>query len=302
MSKNTVLILGSAGMLGVEVLKQFASKPEISLHATYRKKRDLEKIKKIIGKKFSTIKWHKFEIIGKYEAKLIKILKKKDFIINCIGLIKPYINDKDYFSIQNAININSLFPYLLSKSCPKKSKIFQIATDCVYDGKQGNYSELDGHNAEDIYGKSKSLGEVESKNFYNIRCSIIGKEIKNHKSLIDWFLSNKKKSSINGFSNHLWNGVTTRYFAKILYTLVVSKLIIPNLIHIVPKNKVTKYELLKLLSKKYKRNDLIIFKARTKYRVDRSLSTIHKKYLLKLNKLMGYNDTPSVSEIIKNFL
>ena len=143
---------------------------------------------------------------------------------------------------------------------------------------------------------------MESKNFFNIRCSIIGKEIKNYKSLIDWFLSNKEKSSINGFSNHLWNGVTTRYFAKILYTLVVSKLIIPNLIHIVPKNKVTKYELLKLLSKKYKRNDLIIFKARTKYRVDRTLSTIHKKYLLKLNKLMGYNDTPSVSEIIKNFL
>lgn len=302
MSKNTVLILGSAGMLGIEVLKQFVSKPEISLHATYRKKKDLEKIKKIIGKKSSTIKWHKFEIIGKYEAKLIKILKKKDFIINCIGLIKPYINDRDYFSIQNAININSLFPHLLSKSCSKKSKIFQIATDCVYDGKQGNYSELETHNAEDIYGKSKSLGEVKSKNFYNIRCSIIGKEIKNYKSLIDWFLSNKKKSSINGFSNHLWNGVTTRYFANILYVLVVSKLIIPNLIHIVPKNKVTKYELLKLLSKKYKRNDLIILKARTKYRVDRSLSTIHKKYLLKLNKFMGYKETPSISEIIKNFL
>ena len=39
MRKNTVLILGSPGMLGVEVLKEFASKPQISLHATYRKKK-----------------------------------------------------------------------------------------------------------------------------------------------------------------------------------------------------------------------------------------------------------------------
>lgn len=302
MKKKSVLILGSAGMLGIEVLKEFASNPKLKLYATYRKKKDLKIIKKIIGKNFESISWLKFEIVGKYEPFLKKIIHKKDFIINCIGLIKPYINDQDQLSIQRALNINSLFPHVLSKYSSAKTKIFQIATDCVYDGKKGNYSEYDSHNAIDVYGKSKSLGEVNSKNFYNIRCSIIGKEIKNFKSLIDWFLSNKKNSKINGFTNHLWNGVTTKYFANLLHILVTSNLQIPNLIHLVPNNKITKYQLLKLLSKKFKREDLIILKVRTKIKVDRSLSSISKKYIFKINQLMGYNKSPSISEIIKNYL
>ena len=302
MKKNSVLILGSSGMLGIEVLKELSSNPAIKVYATYRKRRDLKIIKKIVGKKFQSISWYKFAIDGKYELSLKKIIKKKDYVINCIGLIKPYINDQDQLSIQHALNINSLFPHVLSKNCSTKTKIFQIATDCVYDGEKGNYSELDSHNARDVYGKSKSLGEVNSKNFYNLRCSIIGKEIKNFKSLIDWFFSNKKNSKINGFTNHIWNGVTTKYFAKIMRILVTSNLEIPNLIHIVPNNKITKYQLLKLLGKKFKRNDLIISKVKTKTKVDRSLSSTNKEYITKINRLMGYNRSPSISEIIKNYL
>jgi dTDP-4-dehydrorhamnose reductase len=302
MSSKSVLILGSAGMLGIEVLKEFVSKSDISLYATYRKKKDLRKIKKIIGEKFQNIKWYKFEIFKDFEKKLKKIIRNKSYIINCIGVIKPYINETDQYSIQNAININSIFPHFLSRNCSKNTKIFQIATDCVYDGKKGNYSELDSHNAIDIYGRSKSLGEVNNKNFYNLRCSIVGKEIKNFNSLIDWLLSNKKNSSINGFENHLWNGVTTKYFARIISVLTQSNINIPNLIHIVPKDKITKYELLRLLRIKYRRKDLIITRLKTKTKVDRSLSTIHKNYVLKLNKLIGLKKIPNVSEIIMNFL
>ncbi len=302
MSRNNVLILGSAGMLGIEILKEFVFNSDLSIHATYRKKKDLNKIKKIIGIKFKNIKWHKFEILKDFEKNLVKIVRNKDYVINCIGIIKPYINESNQHSVQNAININSIFPHFLSQTCSTYTKIFQIATDCVYDGKKGNYSELDSHNAIDIYGKSKSLGEVNNKNFYNLRCSIIGKEIKSFKSLIDWFLSNKKNTSVNGFTNHIWNGVTTQYFAKILSTLIKSNTDIPNLIHIVPKNKITKYELLRLLSAKYSRSDLIISRLKTKTKVDRSINTIHKKHILKLNKLMGFREVPTVSQIIKNFL
>ena len=84
--------------------------------------------------------------------------------------------------------------------------------------------------------------------------------------------------------------------------LVTSNLEIPNLIHIVPNNKITKYQLLKLLGKKFKRNDLIISKVKTKTKVDRSLSSTNKEYITKINRLMGYNRSPSISEIIKNYL
>ena len=83
---------------------------------------------------------------------------------------------------------------------------------------------------------------------------------------------------------------------------MTSNLQIPNLIHLVPKNKITKYQLLKLLSKKFKREDLIISKVRTKIKVDRSLSSISEKYIFKINQLMGHNKSPSISEIIKNYL
>lgn len=87
--------------------------------------------------------------------------------------------------------MNSEFPHIISEIFPK-SKIFQIATDCVFSGTKGNYTEDDFHNATDIYGKTKSLGEVKNNNFFNLRTSIIGKELDGKFSLIEWFLNSKK--------------------------------------------------------------------------------------------------------------
>ena len=78
----------------------------------------------------------------------------------------------------------------------KNVKIYQIATDCVFSGTVGNYNEMAKHDALDVYGKTKSLGEVNIKNFFNIRVSIIGKELDTKNSLVEWFLSNEKKEKI----------------------------------------------------------------------------------------------------------
>lgn len=40
--------------------------------------------------------------------------------------------------------------------------LIQIATDCVYSGKKGDYLESDLHDPTDVYGKTKSLGEFSS--------------------------------------------------------------------------------------------------------------------------------------------
>jgi dTDP-4-dehydrorhamnose reductase len=85
--------------------------------------------------------------------------KEGDWIINCIGVIKPYCDD-----IPRAIKVNALFPYTLP------ANTIQIATDCVYSGAKGNYVESDPHDADDIYGKTKSLGEA--THIKNLRCSI----------------------------------------------------------------------------------------------------------------------------------
>ena len=180
------------------------------------------------------------------------------------------------------------------------TKIFQIATDCVYSGKKGNYSENDNHDATDIYGKTKSLGEVSSPNFYNLRCSIIGNEIKNNKSLVEWFKNSKKGSALNGFSDHLWNGITTNAFAKITRSIIENNIQIPNFIHIVPKNKLTKYTLLKLFKKKFRRKDLTINKIKSHQKVIRTLKTIYLKKNIEIWKKSLFLKVEKIENLVKD--
>ena len=124
------------------------------------------------------------------------------------------------------------------------------------------------------------MGEVTSKNVMNIRCSIIGKEICNYKSLISWVLSNKDGNTINGFTNHLWNGVSTNIFAKLCLGIISNKYFKYGSFHLVPKDTVNKYELIKYICDRFKK--LIIKKFKTQEKCDRSILTDNKKMNLKL--------------------
>ncbi len=297
---KSILIIGGLGMLGSEVLKEFAN-TNYNIHATYRSKADLNSFKNIFKKNKIRIRFHQFDIRNFLNKRLINIIKKKEIIINCAGIIKPYIDEKDIKSIDNAILVNSRFPHYLNfLAKTTNAKIFQIATDCVYSGKKGNYSENDNHDATDVYGKTKSLGEVSSPNFYNLRCSIIGNEIKNNKSLVEWFKNSKKGSTLNGFSDHLWNGITTNAFAKITRSIIENNIQIPNFIHIVPKNKLTKYTLLKLFRKKFRRNDLTINKIKSHQKVNRTLKTIYVKKNLEIWKKSLFLNVEKIENLVKD--
>ena len=284
MKNKKILILGASGMLGIEVLREFSKKKNVIIYATIRNTADKKIIKNYLKKDFEKIRWIKFRIEKNYINRLKILVKNKDFIINCIGTIKPYINEQKASSIENATNVNSVFPHRLNSVVNRKCKIFQIATDCVYNGKDGNYRENSDHNAIDIYGKSKSIGEVKSENFYNIRCSIIGKEIKNFKSLLCWFLGQKKNASIFGFKDHLWNGVTTFHFAKIVTIIILKKVKIPNMLHIIPNHPINKYKLLKLFQKRFKRSDIKINKINSNLTINRTLKTNY----ININKLINF--------------
>lgn len=178
-----------------------------------------------------------------------------DYLINCIGIIKPYCKDNDPEGVKKAIRINALFPHELAKFCRGSNiKIIQIATDCVFSGRDGNYDEDSPHDALDVYGKTKSLGEVLAGNFLNVRCSVVGPELKNNLGLLGWFLTQSKKSKLKGFINHKWNGVTTLQFAQLcqkimendtFYRLIKTS----NVFHFCPNNTQTKYDLLLLFNK-----------------------------------------------------
>ena len=294
--KKDILILGCTGMLGSEVLKVFNESKKFNITASVRYKKDIKLLK---YEKFQKIKFFKFDVLKNSVQKLKNVIKKSTIIINCIGVIKPNIHEDNAKSKLDAIKINSIFPYYLNDEFAKKNKIYQIATDCVYDGSSKLYSESSPHNPLDVYGKTKSLGEVQSGNFFNIRVSIIGKEIKNNKSLYDWFQNQNINSKVNGFTNHLWNGITTRAFGNILISIIENEIILPNKIHICPKNIVTKYEMLKLFRDKNPNKGLNINPVKAKVKINRTLSTDFKK----LNNLIWnksrYKKVPTVAELIK---
>lgn len=246
-----IAILGSHGMLGSAVAKEFPQADRID--------RPL--------------------IDATEDAPLLTDYKA---IINCIGLIKPYCND-----VPTAIKVNALFPHSLSPGT------IQIATDCVYSGVKGDYVETDPHDATDVYGQTKSLGEA--PHLKNLRCSIIGREEKNHLSLLDWALA---QDEVGGYTNHLWNGITTYHFAKICRGVIDSGLELPALQHIVPADVVTKAELLRLIAKHMKLN-LVVREVKAPVAVDRTLATLNPTLNRRLWQLAGYRKAPTIEQMIE---
>ena len=295
--KPSIIILGAHGMLGWQVLNQF-KESNFNLKCQVRSKKNQRTLVKKL-KLNNKISFFNFDLEKDKIEVLYKKISKNDIIINCIGKIKPFINENNLNQIEAAIKVNSMFPLLLSKMIKIKNvKIYQIATDCVFSGSDGNYNEMSKHDALDVYGKSKSLGEVNIKNFFNIRASIIGKELDTKNSLVEWFLSNEKKEKIFGFKDHLWNGVTTSVFSQILYTIINEKINIPNNFHLVPKDKVSKYKLMQFLKNYYGFKDLKIIRKNSNNKINRVLETSHKLVNNEIWLKTKYKKKLSIKEII----
>lgn len=288
-----ILILGATGMLGSQVAKTFAQS-RFDTTLTARKKSSIESF---VQQGFHI---EELDVENTDTAQLKSLVKDADWCINCIGLIKPYINDRKPEDVAKAVRINALFPAMLAQAVQgTRTRVIQIATDCVWNGEGGSYKESCSHNAQDIYGKSKSLGEIDLPNFYNIRCSIIGREIKQHLSLMDWFLNQPQKAKVKGFTNHLWNGVTTLQFAKLCYGIVSENAALKNQQHFVPADTVDKYKLLNIFANTYAREDISIESFAPAVAVDRSIQTEDTQHNTKLWHLAGYSTPPTIEKMIK---
>ena len=206
---------------------------------------------------------------------ILKNIKNNDVIINCIGIIPQKYKLDNY---RTFIKVNSLFPHKLQEIAEKTdSKLIHITTDCVYNGYRGLYKEDDKHDEDNLYGISKSLGEPE--NSCTIRTSIIGEETKNKTSLLEWIISNKDKK-INGYVNHLWNGVTCLTLANVIKNMIENKFFWKGVRHIHSPNIVSKYDLCHYVNDIYNLNIEIV-----KYET----SIINKSLNTSYNNLLNYN-------------
>lgn len=173
-----------------------------------------------------------------------------DLVINCIGLIKQmgHIARDPLFSI----SLNAMLPHRISMICRvARIRMIHISTDCVFSGNKGNYSENDQSDAEDLYGRTKFLGEVAyTPHTITLRTSIIGREIKNRLGLIEWFLA--QQGTIHGYQRANYTGFTTDELSSIIENQVIPNTSLTGVYH-VSSDPITKYDLLELTKRAFQK-------------------------------------------------
>jgi len=285
-----VLILGGTGMLGTAVLKEFEDfEGEVAVTSRGKKISDLP----------SSISQLNFDAAKDDPAAVFAGLGQIDYVVNCIGIIKPYISDGDDKQRLNALQINSLFPQRLADwASGAGAKVIQIATDCVFSGFKGSYLETEAHDALDVYGKSKSLGEVPNPSMMHLRVSIIGPEVGRSTSLLEWVRNQPAGAQIFGFTDHLWNGVTTSHFGKLAKGIIESNLFKPGVFHVVPGNRVPKDRLVQKIASVFGRDDIKIEPKASGNTVDRTLETNEPIFNASLWAAAGYQNPPTVEQML----
>ena len=188
---------------------------------------------------------------------------KPDAVINCIGILNKVAEENKSL----AVLINSYLPHYVDEVCKKNGiKFIHISTDCVFDGKSGEYTETSSKDATSFYGQSKALGEVNNESNLTLRTSIVGPDVnKNGIGLFQWFMNQEKET--NGFDKVMWTGVTTIEFAKCMEKAIENNL--SGLRHAVNNEKIDKYSLISLFKKHFNKD--IIINRKSDYVSDKSL-------------------------------
>ncbi|MCK6186796.1 SDR family oxidoreductase [Pseudomonas sp. EYE_354] len=268
-----VLVLGVTGMLGSSVFNELSLDKRYNVNGTLRNADGLKYFDEKLHPNLIT----NVDVLDIEQLLNVFIKIKPDVVINCVGLIKQFATSKDPLV---AIPLNALLPHRLLKLCELcGSRLVHISTDCVFSGRSGGYIETDQSDAEDLYGRSKFIGEVtDSKNAITLRTSIIGHELNSKNSLVDWFLS--QQGTVKGYSNAVFSGLPTVELAAVIRDYVLPDNSVYGLYH-VSSDAIDKLALLRLIAKNYQKDVVLIPDDSVK--IDRSLDSS------KFRSIMGYN-------------
>lgn len=225
MQKKRVLILGATGMLGHMVYRYFEQLGTYELfNSVYRTPLNESSIVCNVKDQDALV-----SLFGR---------TRPDIVINCIGALVQESKENP----ASAIYLNALLPHVLRDLCNQfQAKLIHISTDCVFSGKKGAYTEDDFRDADDVYGRSKALGEIFKEPHCTLRTSIIGPELKRSGTgLLHWFLL--QSGEVKGYTNAFWGGVTTLELAKNIHKAIQNDL--NGLFHVTNGTRVSKFDLL----------------------------------------------------------
>jgi dTDP-4-dehydrorhamnose reductase len=235
-----ILILGGDGMLGHQLLKSLAPRHEVKV--TLRQNLAVYTPYNLFDSNnaYTGIDVRSFERLTEVVADF-----QPDAVINAIGIVKQRPTAKESIP---SLQINSLLPHQLSVLCKAiGARLIHLSTDCIFSGRKGNYQEDDLSDAEDLYGKTKYLGEVHDKHCLTLRTSIIGRELARNKSLLEWFLA--QNDEVKGFTKAIYSGFTTLEMSRVIEDMLVNH---PEAfgVYQVSSDPINKYDLLLLFREK----------------------------------------------------
>lgn len=237
-----VLVLGASGMLGNAMLRTLAEGADLDVYGSARSVSARRFFAPELGGRiFTGVDVENQDSLSGVLAGL-----RPQVVVNCIGLVKQLAEANDPLA---ALPINAMLPHRLARLCALGgARLVHVSTDCVFKGTKGNYRESDPSDAEDLYGKSKFLGEVAYPPAVTLRTSIIGHELASAHGLIDWFLA--QEGRVKGYRRAIFSGLPTVELARVVRDVVLPRPEISGIYHVASK-PIAKLDLLRLVAEVY---------------------------------------------------
>jgi dTDP-4-dehydrorhamnose reductase len=231
-----ILILGVSGLIGHKLLQELSVDHEVfgTLHKTKAQYNNLALFAdSTIIEGIDVLKFEKL-------TEILQVIDP-DVLLNCVGITKRKITPNNTLEV---IETNAVFPHKLAYWAKNNNKrVIHFSTDCVFNGKEGDYSEESLTTAEDLYGRTKALGEIRYDHTLTIRSSFIGQELFDRTELLDWVLAQDGKQ-IKGFKNALYSGVSINFMAKTVNDIIINHTKLNSLYQLAPDVPISKYDLI----------------------------------------------------------
>jgi len=242
-----VLVLGATGMLGHKLIQRLAA-GGLSVFGTMRSSSPPPTAAARVALSAADRILHDVDVLQDGPLQAAIEMADPDVVVNAVGVIKQIDVAKDPVT---SISTNALLPHRTAAFCKKRgARLVQFSTDCVFAGRRGPYAENAPTDAEDLYGRSKLLGEVSGPGCLTIRSSIVGRELRGRSSLVEWFLS-QRGGQATGFTGALYTGLTTNVMSDLVGKLIMEYPEVDGIWH-VASEPISKYELLQFVNTRYK--------------------------------------------------
>jgi dTDP-4-dehydrorhamnose reductase len=269
----TVMVLGASGMLGHAVVRVLAESMAADCVVAVARSTDI----RLRFPELADVRTITGVDVENPDALASALERARpSTVVNCVGVIKQRDDAEDPLV---ALPINAIFPHRLWRLCRLiGAKLVHISTDCVFDGRRGGYLEEDVPNANDLYGRSKQLGEVIGPGAVTLRTSIIGHELGGAHGLVEWFLA--QRGPVRGFTQAVFSGLPTVELAKVIRDHVLARTDLEGLYHVAAA-PISKFDLLSIVADVYGKNVELV--PNGDYRINRSLNGT------KFNRATGYS-------------